>query len=51
MLGMAGKQGRTHKRGPNTNVGRPAKSYIYQLCVNPGYRQENLPRAINDRDG
>ena len=32
-------------------TGRPARTYIQQLCADTGYRLENLPGAIDDRDG
>ena len=32
-------------------VGRPARSYIQQLCVDTGYSLEDLPGAMDDRDG
>ena len=41
------KEGRTHKwctlMDPHTKAGRPARTYIQQLC-------EDQPRAINDRE-
>ena len=30
---------------------RPAGSYIQQLCADTGYSFEDLPGAIDDRDG
>ena len=38
----------THK---HTNVGRPAKADINQLCADTGYRREKLPRGMAYRDG
>ena len=35
----------------HTNVGRPAKTYIIYLCADTGWRLEDLPRAMADRDG
>ena len=32
-------------------VGRPARNYIQQLCVDIGCNQENLPGVIDDIDG
>ena len=40
----------THTHGL-TSVGRPAKTYIHQLCADTGCHQEDLPRAMTDRDG
>ena len=34
----------------HTRVGRPAKTYIYQLCADTGYRLEDLPRVKTDKD-
>ena len=31
--------------------GRPARTYIEQLCANTGYCFEDRPGAMNDRDG
>ena len=33
------------------NVGRPARTYIDQLCENAGCCTEDLPGAMNDREG
>ena len=33
-----------------TKVGRPARTYIQQLCEDTGCRPENLPGAMNDRE-
>ena len=33
-----------------TKVGRPARTYIQQLCVDTGCSLENLPEAMDDRD-
>ena len=51
------KQGRTHKRctlmDPHTwpcKAGRPARTYIQQLCEDTGCCPEDLPRAMNDRE-
>ena len=30
---------------------RPARTYIQQLCGDTGCRSEDLPEAMNDRDG
>ena len=35
----------------NTNVGQPAETYIHQFCADTGYRLENLPKVITDRNG
>ena len=32
-------------------AGQPARTYIQQLCANTGYNFEDLPGAIDDRDG
>ena len=32
-------------------VSLQAKTFINQLCADPGSRQEDLPRAIADKDG
>ena len=32
-------------------VGRPARTYIQQLCVDTGYSLEDIPGAMDDRDG
>ena len=32
-------------------AGQPAWTYIQQLCVDTGYRSEDLPEAMDDRDG
>ena len=34
----------------NTSVGRPAKTYILQLCGDTGYSLEDLPREMTNRD-
>ena len=31
-------------------AGRPARTYIQQLCEDPGYSPEELPDAMNDRE-
>ena len=31
-------------------VGRPARTYIQQLCEDTGYNPEDLPEAMNDRE-
>ena len=31
--------------------GRPGRTYIQQLCTNTGYNLEDLPGAMDDRDG
>ena len=33
------------------SIGRPARIYLYQLCVNTGYSLEDLPGVMDDRDG
>ena len=33
-----------------TKAGRPARTYILQLCEDTGYSPEDLPEAINDRE-
>ena len=33
------------------SVGRPARTYLYQLCTDAGCSLEVLPGAIDDRDG
>ena len=32
-------------------AGRPARIYIQQLCANTGYSLEDLPEAMDDREG
>ena len=32
-------------------AGRPARTYIQQLCEDTGCSPEDLPEAINDREG
>ena len=32
-------------------AGRPARTYIQQLCEDTGCRPEDLPEAMNDREG
>ena len=52
------KQGRAHKRctpmdHPLMDVqewGRPARTYIQQLCEDTGCNPEDLPEAMNDRE-
>ena len=51
------KQGRAHKRctpvDPHygcARVGRPARTYIQQLCEDTGCNPEDLPEAMNDRE-
>ena len=34
----------------HTSVSQPAKTYIHQLCVDIGYRIEDLLRAMADGD-
>ena len=31
-------------------VGRPARTYIQQLCEDTGFNPEDLPEAMNDRE-
>ena len=33
-----------------TKVGRPARTYIQQLCEDTGRSPEELPEAMNDRE-
>ena len=40
----------THTHG-HTSVGRPAKTYIHQLCADTGCHLEDLPREMANRDG
>ena len=35
----------------NASVGRPARTYIDQLCKDTGCSEEELPVAMNDREG
>ena len=37
----------THGRA---KAGRPARTYIQQLCKDTGFCPEDLPRAMNDRE-
>ena len=39
----------THAYG-QAKAGRPARSYILQLCEDTGYSSEDLPKAMNDRE-
>ena len=32
-------------------AGRPARTYIQQLCANTGYDLEDLPEAMDDKEG
>ncbi len=32
------------------NAGRPARTYIQQLCEDTGCSPEDLPEAMNDRE-
>ena len=32
------------------NAGRPARTYLQQLCEDTGYSPEDLPEAMNDRE-
>ena len=41
---------RTPSHG-QAKVGRPARTYIQQLCANIGCSLENLPGVMDDRDG
>ena len=47
-LGTAG--GSKNKLRSDILLWTPAKVYICQLCANTGYRLEDLPRAMTDRD-
>ena len=40
----------TASHGP-AKAGRPARTYIQQLCADTGFSLEDLPRAMDDRDG
>ena len=52
------KQGRAHKRCTPVDphswmckcVGRPARTYIQQLCEDTGCNPEDLPEAMSDRE-
>ena len=33
------------------SVGRPARTYLHQLCVNTGYNLEDLPGEMDNRNG
>ena len=35
----------------HASVGRPARTYIQQLCTDTGCSSEDLPEAMDDRDG
>ena len=35
----------------HANVGRPARTYIDQLCMDAGCCAEELPESMNDREG
>ena len=39
----------THTYG-RAKAGRPARTYIHQLCVETGCSLEDLPEAMNDRE-
>ena len=54
---MLEKQGRTHKwctlmdpTHGRAKTGRPARTYIQQLCEDTGCCPEDLPEAMNDRE-
>ena len=32
-------------------AGRPARTYIQQICADTGCNSEDLPGAVNDREG
>ena len=34
-----------------TSIDGHARTYLHQLCADKGYSLENLPRAMDDRDG
>ena len=38
----------SHRRA---NAGRPARTYIQQLCTDTGCSPEDLPKAMDDREG
>ena len=40
----------TPSRG-RAKAGRPARTYMQQLCVDTGCSPEDLPEAMNDREG
>ena len=51
------EQGRAHKRCTpmdptygRAKAGRPARTYIQQLCEDTGCSPEDLPEAMNDRE-
>ena len=33
-----------------TKTGRPARTYIQQLCADTGCRSEDLPEALDDKE-
>ena len=39
------------ERLTQTKAGRPARTYIQQLCADTGCSLENLPGAMDDREG
>ena len=39
----------THLHG-QARIGRPARTYLQQLCADTGYSMEDLLRALDDRD-
>ncbi len=49
------KQGRAHKgcspMDPRAKAGRPARTYIQQLCEDTRCSPEDLPKAMNDKEG
>ena len=48
------KQRRTYKwtfSHRRTSVGRPTRTYVQQLCTDTGCSLEDLPEAMDDRDG
>ena len=54
----AEKLGRTHKRYTHVapshrqaKAGRPTRTYIQQLCADTGWSLEDLPEAMDDREG
>ena len=47
MRDTAGEVMRTHG---HVNIGRPAKTYIHQLCMDTGCSLEDLLRAMDDRE-
>ena len=36
--------------GPRAKAGRPARTYLQQLCEDTGCSPEDLPEAMDDRE-